>query len=124
MEEKQYQDNSEQRYTDLIEKQKDEIYDFKEELNGFKSRLEYHKRDTEILKSLYGQGIIDIDGNPVDRKSLYILRFHEIKLMGWWISQLFIFVCKFNVITVKPFVEPPLNKRDPFDFGRETWQRV
>ena len=28
-----------------------------------------------------------------------------------------------KIITVKPFVQSPLNDRDPFDFGRRDWTK-
>ena len=68
-EEKKSQDKREENYSDFINTQKDEIYDLKEELNECKARLEDHEKDTELLKCLYDQGIIDIDGKPVDNRS-------------------------------------------------------
>ena len=39
----------------------------KNELNDCKRRIEDHEKDSEILKQLYENGYIDLNGDPVDR---------------------------------------------------------
>ena len=51
----------------LIHNQEEEIDSLKDELREWKDRLEDHSRDSEILKRLYEQGYIDLDGKPTSR---------------------------------------------------------
>ena len=51
----------------LIEKQAEEIDQMKEELIDYRERVENHERDTELLKRLYENGYIDLNGDPIDR---------------------------------------------------------
>ena len=51
-----------------IEQQEEEIENLKEELKDAKSRLEDHSRDTDLLKKLYDDEYIDINGDPIDRR--------------------------------------------------------
>ena len=39
----------------------------KEELIDYRERVENHERDTELLKRLYENGYIDLNGDPIDR---------------------------------------------------------
>ena len=39
----------------------------KDKLNEYKDILEEHERDTELLKHLYENGYLDLDGNPIER---------------------------------------------------------
>ena len=39
----------------------------KEEFIDYRERVENHERDTELLKSLYENGYIDLNGDPIDR---------------------------------------------------------
>ena len=48
-----------------INKQTDEIERMREELENYKQKLEDHSRDTDLLKKLYDDGFIDIDGNLI-----------------------------------------------------------
>ena len=50
---------------DHINKQADEIEQMREELENYKQKLEDHSRDTDLLKQLYDDGFIYIDGNPI-----------------------------------------------------------
>ena len=60
-------DNKEKKLDELIEKQTEEIEDLKLMLKETTLKLEEHERDTELLTKLYQKGVIDIDGNPVER---------------------------------------------------------
>ena len=61
-------DRKEKLLENLIEKQDEEIEDLKQILNETKAKLEEHERDTELLRSLYEKGYIDLDGNPANIK--------------------------------------------------------
>ena len=61
-------DNKEKKLENLIEKQGEEIEDLKQMLEEVKQKLEYHEKDTDLLKTLYENGFIDIDGNPTGKK--------------------------------------------------------
>ena len=37
-------------------------------LEEAKQKLENHEKDTDLLKTLYENGFIDIDGNPTGKK--------------------------------------------------------
>ena len=45
----------------------DEIERMQEEIKNYSQRLEDHSKDTDLLKKLYGNGFIDIDGDPVQK---------------------------------------------------------
>ena len=60
-------DNKEKKLGELIEKQTEEIEDFKLMLKETTLKLEEHERDTELLTKLYQKGVIDINGNSVER---------------------------------------------------------
>ena len=47
--------------------QADEIERLQEELEEYKHRIDEHSKDTDLLKSLYEAGHIDLDGNPIDK---------------------------------------------------------
>ena len=51
----------------LIEKQAEEINQMKEELIDYRERVENHERDTELLKRLYEDGYIDLNGDTINR---------------------------------------------------------
>ena len=51
----------------LIEKQAEEINQMKEELIAYRERVENHERDTELLKRLYEDGYIDLNGDLINR---------------------------------------------------------
>ena len=51
----------------LIQQQAEEIEQMKNELDDCRVRLEDHEKDSELLKRLYENGYIDLDGNPIDR---------------------------------------------------------
>ena len=51
--------------SEFIKRQEEEIERMKVELNECKERIEDHERDSELLKRLYDNGYIDLDGNPV-----------------------------------------------------------
>ena len=67
--EKLNEEMKEKKYTDYIDRQKDQIEDLKSELNDYKARLEGRQKDTDLLNNLYSRGFIDIDGNPIDKRS-------------------------------------------------------
>ena len=67
--EKLNEEMKEKKYTDYIDRQKDQIEDLKSELNDYKARLEERQNDTDLLNNLYSSGFIDIDGNPIDKRS-------------------------------------------------------
>ena len=48
-----------------IKKQADEIEQMRYELENYKQKLEDHSRDTDLLKQLYDDFFIDIDGNQI-----------------------------------------------------------
>ena len=52
-----------------IHQQEEEIDRLKDEPKEWKARLEDHSKDTDLLKSLYEQGYIDLNGNTTFRKS-------------------------------------------------------
>ena len=52
-----------------IHQQEEEIDGLKDEIKEWKASLEDHFKDTDLLKSLYEQGYIDLNGNPTFRKS-------------------------------------------------------
>ena len=39
----------------------------KNELDDCRARLEDHEKDAELLKQLYDNGYLDLDGNPIER---------------------------------------------------------
>ena len=39
----------------------------KNELDDCRARLKDHEKDTKLLKQLYDNGYIDLDGNPIER---------------------------------------------------------
>ena len=43
------------------------IKELREELNQKNQQIEDFERDSEILKDLYAKGIIDLDGNYIER---------------------------------------------------------
>ena len=55
--------------SELIETQADEIERMKIELDEYKERIENHERETNILKQLYHDGFIDLDGHPIDKNA-------------------------------------------------------
>ena len=61
-------DKKEQEYINLVEEQEDEIDKLKEELRACKSKLDDYSKDTDLLKKLYDDGYIDLDGNPIERE--------------------------------------------------------
>ena len=61
-------DNKEKKLEISIEKQGEEIEDLKQMLEEAKQKLEDHEKDTDLLKILYENGFIDIDGNPTGKK--------------------------------------------------------
>ena len=52
---------------DYMNNQADEIERLKEELEEYKHRIDERSKDTDLLKSLYEAGHIDLDGNPIDK---------------------------------------------------------
>ena len=54
---------------ELVDNQTKQIEDMKEELEEYKNRLEDHSRDTDLLKRLYDNGYIDLNGDPIERNS-------------------------------------------------------
>ena len=62
-------DNERKEISELIERQVDEIERLKDELNEYKEKIEYHERDSDILKQLYQDGFIDLDGKPIIKDS-------------------------------------------------------
>ena len=61
-------DNKEKKQKIFIEKQDEEIVDLKQMLEEAKQKLEDHEKVTDLLKTLYENGFIDIDGNPTEKK--------------------------------------------------------
>ena len=62
-------DNKEQEYIHWIDKQEEEISILKSELKELNLRLDKHSKDTDLLRRLYEDVYIDVDGNPIDRGS-------------------------------------------------------
>ena len=60
-------DKKNQDLSEYIRQQVEEIDDMKNELNDCKRRIEDHEKDSEILKQLYDNGYVDLNGDPVDR---------------------------------------------------------
>ena len=60
-------DNKDKKHEELVEKQDEEIEDLKQMLTDTKARLEEHERDSELLRSLYEKGYIDLDGSPIEK---------------------------------------------------------
>ena len=61
------EETKEQKFTNYINRQKDEIDDLKNELKEYKVKYEDRQKDTELLQKLYDNGYIDLDGNPIDK---------------------------------------------------------
>ena len=61
--------DKEKELSKYIDIQDEEIDNLKNELEEYKARLEDHSNDTEILKRLYENGYIDVDGKPTNRYS-------------------------------------------------------
>ena len=61
-------DNKNDQSEDLINQQTKQIEQMKEELDEYKNKLEDHMKDTDLLKKLYDNGYIDLDGNPILEK--------------------------------------------------------
>ena len=51
----------------LIEKQEEEINLMKEELIDYRKRIDDHEGDTELLKRLYENGYIDLNGDRINQ---------------------------------------------------------
>ena len=61
-------DKKEQEYINCVQEQEDEIDKLKEELRACKSKLDDYSKDTDLLKKLYDDGYIGLDGNPIERE--------------------------------------------------------
>ena len=59
------QDNNNDELENLIDQQTKQIEQMKEELDEYKNKLEDHMKDSDLLKKLYDDGYIDLDGNPI-----------------------------------------------------------
>ena len=57
--------NRDNELKEIIDQQVEQIEQTKEELEEYKDRLEEHSRDTDMLKRLYDDGFIDLNGNPI-----------------------------------------------------------
>ena len=55
--------------SELIETQADEIERTKIELDEYKDRIENYEIETDILKQLYHDGFINLDGHPIDKNA-------------------------------------------------------
>ena len=60
-------DKKEQAMINYMNNQADEIERLQEELEEYKQRINEHSKNTDLLKSLYEAGNIDLDENPIDK---------------------------------------------------------
>ena len=60
-------DQEDRKLVALIEKQEEEINLMKEELIVYRKRIDNHEGDTELLKRLYENGYIDLNGDPINQ---------------------------------------------------------
>ena len=60
-------DKKNQKLSEYMSQQAEEIDEMKNELNDCRRRIKDHEKDSEIPKQLYENGYIHLNGDPVDR---------------------------------------------------------